>query len=160
MKQKLIYILTILFLSSPALVSAQEPIIYPNDNQTAEQQEKDEFECYKWAKSQSGHDPVNPQASAPPPPAKKKDRTVLRSALRGAAIGGATGGIIGGSDDAATGAAVGATASGMSAAFSKKDAERHQAEAAQQQQGQISQRTSAYDRAFDACMSGRGYTVK
>ncbi len=44
--------------SMAGAASAQEPIIYPSKGQSAEQQEKDKFECYSWAKQQSGFDPM------------------------------------------------------------------------------------------------------
>ena len=45
------------FMSIPP-VFAQDPIIYPNQGQSPEQQEKDKFECYNWAKTNSGFDPM------------------------------------------------------------------------------------------------------
>ena len=49
-------------------VFAQEPFIYPDKGQSAEQQEKDKYECYAWAKGQTGFDPMQvPTATAPPP---------------------------------------------------------------------------------------------
>ena len=34
--------------------------VFPANNQTAEQQEKDKSDCYTWAVQQSGYDPINP----------------------------------------------------------------------------------------------------
>jgi hypothetical protein len=34
--------------------------IYPTKNQSAQQQDKDKYECYGWAKGQSGFDPMAP----------------------------------------------------------------------------------------------------
>ena len=50
------------------MTSAQsEMFIFPKDGQSAEQQELDEFSCYKWAKGQTGFDPNQQvaQTSAP-----------------------------------------------------------------------------------------------
>ena len=33
---------------------------FPNETQTIETQNKDESDCYKWAKDQTGYDPMNP----------------------------------------------------------------------------------------------------
>ena len=49
-------------------VQAQELIVYPAKGQSNEQMEKDKFECYSWAKGQTGFDPMQmPTASSPPP---------------------------------------------------------------------------------------------
>jgi hypothetical protein len=37
-------------------VQAQELIVYPAKGQSNEQMEKDKFECYSWAKGQTGFD--------------------------------------------------------------------------------------------------------
>lgn len=37
---------------------AQDLIIYPAKGQSQEQMEKDKYECYKWAKQQTGVDPM------------------------------------------------------------------------------------------------------
>jgi hypothetical protein len=42
------------FLASSAL--AQDLIIYPAKGQSQEQMEKEKFECYTWAKQQTGFD--------------------------------------------------------------------------------------------------------
>ena len=48
---------------------AQQQIIYPSKGQTPEQQNKDQGECYVWAKQQTGVDPVAvAQQSASQPP--------------------------------------------------------------------------------------------
>ena len=48
-------------LVTPAL--AKDFYVYPQKGQSAEQQEKDEFDCFKWAKQQSGFDPMNAASS-------------------------------------------------------------------------------------------------
>ena len=55
------------------MTSAQsEMFIFPTDGQSAEQQEQDEFACYKWAKNQTGVDPNQPtQSAASPPPSRR-----------------------------------------------------------------------------------------
>jgi hypothetical protein len=44
----------------PAPLSADELMIYPKGGQSGEQQEKDKFEFYSWAKNESGLDPMAP----------------------------------------------------------------------------------------------------
>ncbi len=47
---------------------AQDFMIYPAKGQSQDQMEKDKFECYSWAKGQTGFDPMEmPKATAPPP---------------------------------------------------------------------------------------------
>ena len=87
---------------STGLSEAAEVFVFPKNAQTKEQQEQDEFSCYKWAKEQTGFDPNKPveQASAPAPKGG-----AASGAAKGAAVG-AIGGAIAG--DAGKGAAIGA----------------------------------------------------
>jgi hypothetical protein len=48
--------------------------VYPRQNQSAAQQASDEYECHRWAVSQSGFDPTAAAMSTPSgPPAKRAD---------------------------------------------------------------------------------------
>jgi hypothetical protein len=124
--------------------SAQsEVFVYPAKGQSQDQQGKDEYECSKWAKSQSG---VDPSAPAQPDKSERAAGTV-GGAARGAAVGAAIGAIAG---DAGKGAAIGAVGGGV---HGRRGAMAHEQEAAQQQ-------GNAYDRAFGVCLDGRGYTTK
>ena len=118
--------------------------VYPQKGQSPDQQNRDSYECYNWAKAQSGVDP-----GKPPPPAQpgQHARGAVHGAARGAAMGAAVGAIAG---DAGKGAAAGAVVGGARG--------RRGSMAAQQQQQAAS--SNAYDRAFAACMEGRGYTVR
>ena len=152
------------------------PIIYPAKNQTPEQQKKDEGECNAWAKQNTGVDPVvlastptaaPAQAAPPPPPPANGSR--VRGAARGAAAGAVIGEVANGeaNQGAATGAAVGAVAAGSR---QRRQAEAAQGQAAQQQQQQQAaqqqaeadkqQKMETYNRAYGACLEGRGYTLK
>jgi hypothetical protein len=42
--------------------AAQKPIVYPSKGQSAKQQNKDDGECYVWAKQNTGYDPASPPA--------------------------------------------------------------------------------------------------
>ena len=127
----------------PASVSA-DVFVYPQKGQSSEQQNKDSYECYGWAKAQSGVDP-----GAPPPPAQvgQHSRGAVGGAARGAAVGAAVGAIAG---DAGKGAAAGAVVGGVRGRRGSMAA----------QQAQQKETRSGYDRAFAACMEGRGYTVR
>src|SRR5262245_45945062 len=92
----------------------QEQFIYPGKGQSAQQQEKDKFECYGWAKGQTGFDPMAPPTpkTAPPP---QRDRSVIGGAVGGGALGagaGAVGGAIAGGK-AGKGAMIGAATGGL-----------------------------------------------
>ncbi len=132
-----------------------EVFVYPKKGQAQEQFEKDQFECHKWAKGQTGVDPTKPQqAAAPPPP---PSGGVVRGAAGGAALG-AIGGAIGG--DAGKGAAIGAGV-GAAAGGLRQRKQKQQAAAAQEQaQAQAQTASSNYDRAYGACLAGRGYEVR
>ena len=55
----LISLLIVFVLSGVA--GAADMFIYPQKDQTKEQQQEDEFACYRWAKEQTGFDPKAPQ---------------------------------------------------------------------------------------------------
>ena len=149
----------VLALASPTL--ARDPIIYPSKGQTQQQLERDKFECYSWAVRQTGFDPMKqPTATTPPPSQQAARGGAFRGAARGAAVG-AAGGAIGG--DAGKGAAIGAGVGGLIGGMRRRQSQREQQarneQWAQQQTQQYQARRSEYDRAFGACMQGRGYVI-
>ncbi len=125
---------------------AQDLFVYPQKGQDAAQMDKDKFECYQWARQQTGVDPVQ----GAPAPAQQQS-TVGRGVARGAVGGLAISNIAGGSGrrGAAAGAAIGGVRSGVQ--------DNRQRSAAQQSAAQSQQ---SYNRAYGACLEGRGYTVK
>lgn len=140
--------------AGPAL--AADVYIYPDKGQSKAQQEKDNYECYNWAKQQTGFDPMaRPTATSAPP--QQRSRGALGGAARGAA-GGAIGGAIAG--DAGKGAAIGAAVGGLFGGMRRRQEHREYQQWESQQAAQYNQRRSEYNRAFGACMSGRGYTVR
>lgn len=146
--------------------AAQDLIIYPAGDQSAEQQEKDRYECHVWAVQQTGYDPTRASgpASTPPPPAQEAPQGgLLRGGARGAAVG-AVGGAIAG--DAGKGAAIGAATGALIGGFRRRDQQRRQqqeqqnyAQAQSQQVAAHEQQRASYNRAMSACLQGRGYTV-
>jgi hypothetical protein len=147
-------------LTLAASASAQT-YVYPQRGQSPQQQEFDRGQCYSWAVQQSGFDPANPQvASAPPPMSGPPQGGMFRGAAGGAALG-AVGGAIGG--DAGKGAAIGAGVGALFGGFRRARWEEEQQQQQQsyqaQQQSALAQGRGNYNRAFGACMSGRGYTV-
>jgi glycine zipper 2TM protein len=142
---------------------------YPQNNQPAEQQERDRYECNTWAVKQTGFDP-----SAPNVPPHDRYRVVAAGPApgTGTAVGAFTGAILGaavaGPRDAGAGLLLGAVAGGLVGTA----AEQQQRAAANQQAQQINEARTAqqlaaidarafnYRRALSACLEGRGYTVK
>jgi len=136
--------------------------VYPDRGQSPQQQEFDRGQCYSWAVQQSGFDPANPQVamSAPPPQNQAPQGGMVRGAAGGAALG-AVGGAIGGNagKGAAIGAGVGALFGGVRRMHQMEEEQQAQQNYQWQQQAAMSQGRSNYERAFRACMTGRGYTV-
>jgi hypothetical protein len=163
-----VIVLAGLIVTIPHLGTAQ-PYIYPDRGQSYQQQESDKGQCYGWAVQQTGFDPANPQvAMAPPPPQyygqpQAPQGGMLRGAAGGAALG-AVGGAIGGNagKGAAIGAGVGALFGGMRRIRYEEGQQQMQQQQmyAAQQQNATAQGRSNYERAFSACMSARGYTVR
>ena len=167
--KKTIYSLTILmFLAAFAgYAIAQDLIVYPAKGQSDEQMEKEKYECYTWAKGQTGFDPMQmPTASSPPPP--KGDKSVGGSALRGGVAGGAAGAIIGGIASGKSGAKKGAAIGGLSggalggvrSSRQNKQANQQREQWEKQQANEYMQKRNTYNRAYAACLEGKGYTVK
>ena len=142
-------VLLVAYIACGQSALAAEPFIYPAQGQTPEVQEQDKYSCYQFGKGQTGFDPMQAQTGSAPPPTKQG------GALKGAAGGAIIGGIVDGGDGAETGAKVGATLGAMRRFGSRKKQEK----AAQQQAAAAQQQRDNYDRAFSACMQGRGYTV-
>lgn len=139
--------------SGPA--SAQEPIVFPAKGQSKEQTEKDKYSCYSWAKGETGFDPMQvPTATTPPP---KEKGGAVRGAAGGAALGAAVGAIAG---DAGKGAAIGAASGGIVGGARKRQSQKKQEQWAQEQSAGYDKRRSEYNRAWGACMEGKGYNVK
>jgi hypothetical protein len=169
--------------AAPAWSPAQNigMFAFPRNGQNADQQLKDEAECYGMAKQRTGID-----AQTPPPQglsdeekklaqeqaaenAKQMQGGRARGAARGAAGGAAIGAIAG---DAGKGAAAGAVAGTMRGgatqrsanAQSKQQAAAQTAAAQKKAEEEMLRNHQAgmdtFQRAFAACMDARNYSVK
>ena len=131
--------------------------IFPANDQSKEQQEKDEFDCYKWAVDQSGVDPIAP----PKVEAEKVETGPDGGAVKGAAGGAVKGAAIGAiAGDAGKGAAIGATAGGMRGAgrsAGKQQQKQQQADA--NAKAQEKELMDSFVKAFTVCLEGKGYKV-
>ena len=136
---------------------ASDPIVFPAGGQSSEQMEQDKFQCYGWAKNESGFDPmVTPTATTAPPQQQAKKGGAGRGLLRGAALGG----IIDGSDGAKTGAAAGLLVGGMRSRDQQKNQAQQQAQWEQEQMAIYNKGRSTYNRAYSACLESKDYTVR
>lgn len=141
---------------------AQEVIVYPAKGQSNDQMEQDKFQCYTWAKQQSGFDPMAPPTTSTPPPAKGAPQGgILRGAAGGAVVGGVAGAIMGDTKKGlAVGAASGGLLGGMRRSEQRRQEEHAQKQWEQQEVQKYSQSRDSYNRAYAACLEGKGYTVK
>jgi hypothetical protein len=156
MKPRSLFVLQLLTLALAVPAAAQKPIVYPAKGQSAAQQQKDDSECYAWAKQTTG---IDPAAVASTPPPQQTGAAVgggqrVRGAARGAAGGAAIGAIAG---DAGQGAGIGAVVGTMAGG---RQARQQQAAQNQQAVAQQQELINTHSRAFSACMEGRGYTIK
>lgn len=141
---------------------AQEVIVYPAQGQSAEQTEKDKFECYQWSRDQTGFDPMAPPTATRPPPQEKASQTggAGSGALKGAAAGAAIGVIRGDTAKwAGRGAATGALVGGVRRSNQRQKDDQARQQWEQEQASQYQTARNNYNRAYTACLSGRGYTV-
>jgi hypothetical protein len=144
----------------------QKIFVYPNNGQSAEQTDRDRYECHVWAVQETGVDPSRPGASP-------YERVVVQpSAPPGTgtaigAIGGAIlGSIIAGPRNAGAGLVLGGVTGAIVGTAADASAQQQAEQQAQQTQAQINQaaaagraRADSYHRALGACLQGRGYTV-
>lgn len=156
---------------------------YPKNQQNADQQLKDESDCYGSARQNTG---VDPQAPLPAGPSAQQEQAAQQQAAqqakqdvgKGRTVKGAAGGAAGGAaigaiaGDAGKGAAIGATVGAISGRRKQRMAEEKAKEQAAQQTANAQQQGQAqaqaqhqgaidtFKRAFSACMDARGYSVQ
>lgn len=138
---------------------------YPLQNQPADQQDRDRYDCHLWAVKQTGFDP-----SAPGVPPHERVRVVSAGPPPGAAtaFGAVAGAILGAAISRPYNQGAGAIAGAMVGGAIGNASE--QANAAQnahvvvsadaQQSAAVEQKASNYKRAISACLEARGYSVK
>lgn len=137
MRREIAIVMCVALLAGCATANQPSAAVYPSKGQSAEQQSRDTTECQNWAKQQTGYDPTTETAKG-----------VGLGALIGAAAGAATGAAVGAATGtgAGTGAAAGAAIGGIGGGVGGGVY-------------QYSKSKEGYDKAFAACMSGRGYSV-
>ncbi len=141
------------------LASSMGIFTYPTQGQAPEQQSADDYQCFTFAKGQTGYDPMNP----PQVVAQAPDQGPSGARLAGAARGAAGGAIIGeiADNDAGKGAAIGATLGAMRAGRADRRRRSQQAQQAEQAaQQQMSGMENTFKNAYGACIEAKGYSVK
>ena len=137
--------------------AAAQLYIYPAEGQTVEQQAQDEHECHGFAQSQTGIDPDNLTVPSGP----RETTGTGKSAAIGGGIGAVGGGVIGAiAGNTVTGALLGA---GAGAAAGAIKGNRDSNAADEEYQAAVARNQAAvdeYNRAFGACMTGKGYGVQ
>jgi hypothetical protein len=158
--------------SGKSLASTLEVYVFPTEGQSAEQQSKDEAECYGWATSNTGSDPFELQKQSEQQQQQTEQQVAqaksatqgagAKGAVKGAAAGALIGEVSGGDagDSAAIGAAAGAIASRRRGrAASAHAQEEAQAQGAAQQQA-IADQVDNFKKAFGVCLEAKDYMVK
>ena len=119
-------IITLTFISAVAFTSTAQTAsiatglglyVFPANGQSQETMDNDEIACYKWAKEQTGIDPINPPQVQAAQVDRSPDGSMVVGGAKGAAAGAAIGAIAG---DAGKGAAIGAVAGGLAGRRAKK----------------------------------------
>lgn len=142
-----------------SLSSSLGVYVFPANGQTTPQQQSDEAACFAWAKAQTGFDPIA-ASQASSPAATPTEGGGARKVVGGAAAGAVIGAVAG---DTGKGAAIGATAGVLKAGHDRRKSRREQKQAqaeADKAQAELTERKAGYNKAFGACLEGKGYTVK
>ena len=154
------------------LASTLDVFVFPTEAQAADQQSKDEAECYSWATSNTGSDPFELEKQSAQQ-ARQTEQQVAQaksatqgSAVKGAVRGAAAGAVIGeiADDDASQGAKYGAAA-GAIAGRRRSRAASEQAQQQATEQGAAQQQATAeqvgnFKKAFSVCLDAKDYMVK
>lgn len=132
--------------------------VYPKKGQSEEQTDKDKHECYKWSKDKTGFDPmVVPKATAPAPTVENKKGGVAK----GAAVGAIGGKVLGNSSKTTKkSAAAGAVVGGAKQSSDNKKQQQAKNDWEQKEANNYAAQRNEYNRAYGACLEGRGYSVK
>ena len=155
-----------------SLASTLEIYVFPADGQAADQQSKDEAECYNWAVSNTGSDPFELQKQSEQAAAQAEQQVAqtqsatqgagAKGAVKGAAAGALIGEVTGG--DAGDSAAIGAAAGAVAARRRGRAANQQAQQQAQQQQAAQQQATAEqvgnFKKAFSVCLEAKDYMIK
>jgi hypothetical protein len=140
----------------------QRVFVYPNNGQSAEQTDRDRYECHLWAVQQTGVDPsradANPYERVVVQPATPPGANTAAGAITGAILGA----LIAGPRAAGAGLVLGGATGAIVGSAADASAQQQSQQMQQQINMNASQgraRADSYRRALGACLEGRGYTV-
>jgi hypothetical protein len=147
--------LALLVFNVPAF--AQEPFVYPAKGQSPEKMATDKAQCQAWATQQTGFDPMRAAMTQTAPSQQTSRGGALKGGAKGAAAGAAIGAIAG---NAGEGAAIGAAAGGFRGLARRRQQQQAEQQTEAQQAQAHSQQVNAFQRAYGACLKGRGYSIE
>jgi hypothetical protein len=155
--------------TGPAAQTADAPpsvevYFYPTKGQSLEQQERDRYECYLWARNQTGFDPSSPGLApgqrVQVEPATPSGQKTATGAFVGALLGAATSRRGEKQEGAVKGAIAGAIIGATSEAADAERARQIQQQEQAKVDARLAKQADEYRRAMSACLEGRGYKVK
>jgi len=142
-------------------------MFYPNAGQSAEQQDRDRYECYRWSVQQTNFDPSAPQVAPHQRVAVVPTTPPGANTASGAVTGALVGAAVSNPRNAGGGALLGALAGGLLGAAADEGNAQQARQIQQrldqndaQRNAQSEQQAVNFRRAMSACLGGRGYTVQ
>jgi hypothetical protein len=143
----------------PVMAPAPQPTMYfyPELSQDDQKQDRDRYECYRWAVRESGVDPgMTPVRQVPPPRGTVRDGGEV---VAGAATGAIVGAAVSSPRSTGQGLVLGAIFGSLIGAAAQES--RVQAAEAAHARRLATQQVPLdnFRRAMGACMTGRGYRV-
>jgi len=158
--------------SQKTLAATMNVHVFPAEGQAADQQSKDEAECYNWAVTNTGTDPFDLAKQA-----QEQERQAQQchaqadqagqgaeasGVVRGAAVGALVGGIA--NDDAGKGAAYGAAAGLIGGRRARRGAQEQAHQQVEQEsakaQAATGEQLANFKKAFSVCLEAKDYMVK
>ncbi|MEH6566199.1 MAG: hypothetical protein V7756_12795 [Halopseudomonas sp.] len=132
-------------------------VIYPTQGQNSTQLARDRYDCHLWAVKQSHFDPAIMADAYPPDPVSALPGA---GTAGGAVVGGITGAVLAGprhgGEAVLAGALIGAALGTAADLNQAQQINQHNAD----QERQQSLAENSYRRASEACLAGRGYSVR
>jgi hypothetical protein len=158
--------------TAKTLASTLEVFVFPTEGQAADQQSKDEAECYSWAATNTGSDPFDLQKQKEQQAQQTEQQVAqaqsatqgagAKGALRGAAAGALIGEVSGGDagDSAAIGAAVGAVSARRRGRRASQEVQQQAEQQGEAQQQATAEQVGNFKKAFSVCLEAKDYMVK
>ncbi len=158
--------------SGKTLASTLDVFVFPTNGQAADQQSKDESECYGWATSNTGSDPFELQKQSEQQAQQTEQQVAqaqaatqgagAKGAVKGAAAGALIGEVTGGDagESAAYGAAAGAIAARRRGRAASQQAQQQATQQGAAQQQATAEQVDNFKKAFSVCLEAKEYMVK